>query len=61
MSEPWRDWMRGAYHGIFGVPDYERYSRHMRERHPGLAMLTRDEFAREFIERRYRRMKGRCC
>ena len=61
MRERWIEELRDAYHGIFGVPDYQAYLRHMGERHPGSPVLARDEFAREWIERRYRSMKGRCC
>jgi uncharacterized short protein YbdD (DUF466 family) len=53
--------VRDAYHRIFGIPDYEAYLRHMAERHPGDSVSTRDEFARQFIDRRYGRMKARCC
>ena len=61
MNESWREQIRGAYHGIFGVPDYEAYLRHMRERHPAKPVLPRDEFARQWIERRFQRIRGRCC
>jgi uncharacterized short protein YbdD (DUF466 family) len=61
MKETWLEQMRGAYHGIFGVPDYDAYLRHMRERHPGKPVWTREQFAREWIDRRYGRMRGRCC
>ncbi len=61
------EWMEGlrtlksAYLGVFGVPDYETYLRHMAERHPGQAPLDRESFAREFIDRRYGAMRPRCC
>ena len=61
MRERWLEELRDAYHGIFGVPDYEAYLRHMRERHPGAAVETREKFARDTIDRRYGGMKGRCC
>jgi uncharacterized short protein YbdD (DUF466 family) len=61
MNETLLDRVRGAYHGIFGIPDYDAYLRHRRERHPGEPVLPRDDFARDWIERRYRSMKGRCC
>jgi uncharacterized short protein YbdD (DUF466 family) len=44
-----------------GVPDYERYAAHMRARHPGMRLLTRDEFVRERLEARYSRPGARCC
>jgi len=59
--DAWLEQIRGAYHGIFGVPDYESYLRHTRERHPDGPVLTRDEFARAWIDRRYGSMKARCC
>jgi uncharacterized short protein YbdD (DUF466 family) len=55
------DDIRGAYHGIFGVPDYEAYLRHMRERHPGQPALTRKDFAARWIDRKYDGMSSRCC
>ena len=59
--DAWLDGIRDAYHGIFGVPDYEAYLRHMGERHPGKPVLTREQFARDSIDRRYGGMRGRCC
>jgi uncharacterized short protein YbdD (DUF466 family) len=54
--------IRSAYHGIFGVPDYEAYLRHMRERHAGHPVLTRKEFADRWIDQRYGGgMRSRCC
>ena len=61
MKPAWIDEVRAAYCGVFGIPDYDAYRRHMAERHPEREPLTREQFAREFIERRYRRMRGRCC
>jgi uncharacterized short protein YbdD (DUF466 family) len=52
---------RDAYHGIFGVPDYEAYLGHMETRHPNAPRLTRREFAEQWIERRYSGMRSRCC
>ena len=46
---------------VIGVPDYERYVRHMRARHPECALLTKDEFARMRLEARYSRPGSRCC
>jgi uncharacterized short protein YbdD (DUF466 family) len=59
--DTWLDGIRDAYHGIFGVPDYEAYLRHWRERHPDEPPLAREEHARACIERRYGGMRGRCC
>ena len=46
---------------VLGVPDYERYVRHMRARHPDAPPLTREEFERERQEARYSRPGTRCC
>jgi len=46
---------------VIGVPDYDRYVRHMRARHPECALLTPAEFSRERLEARYRRPGSRCC
>jgi uncharacterized short protein YbdD (DUF466 family) len=46
---------------VIGVPDYERYLRHMRARHPECAVLSQAEFARERQEARYSRPGSRCC
>ena len=46
---------------VIGVPDYARYVRHMAARHPGCAVMTKDEFARMRLEARYSRPGSRCC
>ena len=46
---------------IIGEPDYERYVTHMRERHPGCEIASRDEFMRQRLESRYSRPGTRCC
>lgn len=46
---------------VIGAPDYECYLAHARVAHPGVAPLTRDEFAREALARRYGRGASRCC
>ena len=50
-----------ALRTALGAPDYERYAAHMRARHPGERLLTRDEFVRERLEARYSRPGARCC
>jgi uncharacterized short protein YbdD (DUF466 family) len=55
-----RRWV-GVLRTIIGVPDYDRYLRHMRVRHPGCAVLSKAEFARERLEARYSRPGSRCC
>ncbi len=46
---------------VIGVPDYDRYLRHMRARHPECAVMTSDEFAKARLDARYSRPGSRCC
>lgn len=46
---------------VVGVPDYDRYVTHVRERHPECTPLSRDEFMRQRLESRYSRPGARCC
>ena len=46
---------------VIGVPDYERYLFHMRQRHPGCVPLSRERFLAERLEARYERPGSRCC
>jgi uncharacterized short protein YbdD (DUF466 family) len=46
---------------IIGVPDYERYLAHERACHPDRTPLTRDEFSRDSLTRRYETPGNRCC
>jgi uncharacterized short protein YbdD (DUF466 family) len=46
---------------VIGAPDYELYLSHLARRHPGSEPLTRDEFARDALARRYDRPGSRCC
>ena len=46
---------------VIGVPDYTRYLTHMRARHPGCPVLSKDEFAKTRLEARYSRPGSRCC
>lgn len=50
-----------ALHRILGAPDYARYLRHVRERHPGMQPLSPREFERERQRARYERPGSRCC
>ena len=59
-----RDWIREAgsvLTAIVGVPDYDRYVRHLGERHPGTTPLGRNEFISHQLGRRYDRPGSRCC
>lgn len=51
----------GVLRTVIGVPDYERYLRHMRARHPECAVLSQAEFAKLRLEARYSRPGSRCC
>ena len=46
---------------IIGVPDYQRYLRHMGTQHPGCPVKSPAEFARERLDARYSRPGSRCC
>ena len=47
---------------MVGVPDYDTYLAHRRAAHPGEPAMTRAEFHRERIERRFGAGgTGRCC
>ena len=46
---------------IVGVPDYTRYLAHMRECHPQVTPVTREEFERARLEDKYTRPGQRCC
>ena len=46
---------------VIGAPDYERYLAHVARRHPGTTPLSREEFARDALARRYDRPGSRCC
>lgn len=50
-----------ALRTIAGAPDYERYLGHLRVHHPCTAPLSRDEFTRDRLARRYDRPGSRCC
>jgi uncharacterized short protein YbdD (DUF466 family) len=46
---------------MVGVPDYEAYVAHRRERHPGEPMMSYAEFFRERQDNRYASGKVRGC
>jgi uncharacterized short protein YbdD (DUF466 family) len=46
---------------VIGAPDYERYLAHVARRHPDRTPLSRDDFARDALARRYDRPGSRCC
>ena len=46
---------------MVGVPEYNAYAAHMRDRHPDQAVMTYQEFFRERQAARYGGKVGRCC
>lgn len=46
---------------VFGVPDYDRYVAHARQRHPGAPLLARGDFFNQAIDRKYGKGGARCC
>jgi uncharacterized short protein YbdD (DUF466 family) len=46
---------------IIGVPDYDRYLRHMRAHHPECVVKSRADYANERLMARYSRPGSRCC
>jgi uncharacterized short protein YbdD (DUF466 family) len=55
-----RRWI-GVIRTVIGVPDYERYVRHVQAHHPETAPLSKAEFATLRLEARYSRPGSRCC
>jgi uncharacterized short protein YbdD (DUF466 family) len=61
---PLRDRLRAVRQGylqVVGIPDYERYVAHATSHHPGEPVLSRREFFRQAIDRKYGRSGPRCC
>jgi uncharacterized short protein YbdD (DUF466 family) len=46
---------------MIGVPDYETYLTHMRERYPECTPLDQKTFERERLTARYKATGSRCC
>lgn len=46
---------------LSGMPDYENYLSHQREKHPGAPVLTEREFFDRYLESRYGGAGSRCC
>ena len=44
-----------------GLPDYETYLAHHRERHPGEAVMSYEEFFRARVAAKYGKGSTRCC
>ena len=46
---------------VIGAPDYERYVAHARVAHPGVAVMSYEEFVRDSMRRKYGKSASRCC
>jgi uncharacterized short protein YbdD (DUF466 family) len=46
---------------LSGMPDYEGYLTHQREKHPDAPALTEREFFNRYLESRYGGAGSRCC
>lgn len=46
---------------VCGMPDYDGYLTHMRERHPGGEVLSEAEFFKVQLSARYGNGPSRCC
>ncbi|MDQ6635678.1 MAG: YbdD/YjiX family protein [Gemmatimonadota bacterium] len=53
--------MASVVRRVIGAPDYEGYLAHVRDAHADDAPLTREQFARDALARRYERPGSRCC
>jgi uncharacterized short protein YbdD (DUF466 family) len=60
MHDAWH-WAARAARLAIGIPDYESYVAHMRERHAGQRPMDRAAFMRERMQARYGRGRARCC
>lgn len=50
-----------ALRTVVGAPDYDRYRRHVHACHPAATPMTREQFTRERLARRYDQPGSRCC
>jgi len=46
---------------MVGIPDYDNYVAHRKTTHPGLPIMTYEEFFRERQDSRYTRRISGCC
>lgn len=53
--------LRQSLRLMVGVPEYDAYVAHMRNKHPGQPVMPYQEFFRERQEARYDTRVGRCC
>ena len=60
LVDAWRT-ARAMARSAIGVPDYDAYVAHVRERHPEATPMTREAFAIDRMQARYARGRARCC
>lgn len=60
LARTWRAAARIARMSI-GIPDYDAYLAHLRERHPGRPPMDREAFFRDRMQARFGRGRARCC
>ena len=64
MMRPARRWLdstAAVVRRIIGVPDYDNYLAHMRERHPDVTPMTRERFMATQLAARFEKPGARCC
>jgi uncharacterized short protein YbdD (DUF466 family) len=61
LPEPWWKKTAAVVRRIIGVPDYDRYVRHMEKHHPDCALMSRDAFMLERTTAKYTTPGSRCC
>jgi len=63
VSATGRSWQLAARMArlAIGLPDYEAYLTHMRERHPERTPMDRTTFFAERLNARYGKGRSRCC
>jgi uncharacterized short protein YbdD (DUF466 family) len=53
--------LRQSLRLMVGVPEYDTYVTHMRDKHPHLPVMSYQQFFRERQEARYGSKVSRCC
>jgi uncharacterized short protein YbdD (DUF466 family) len=46
---------------VIGAPDYDGYVAHVRRMHPATTPMSREEFVRESMRRKFGAIASRCC
>lgn len=60
LREIWSNAAQAARLAV-GIPDYDAYVAHMRERHPQNDPMDRETFFSERMAARYGKGRSRCC